>query len=162
MHLWSPRLSKDGHPTRDVELPVAVVAVEGIYNLQLLRDTHREYPIYQDFLQGAFGVEEEMWKEASPTEGEFARTWKNARVSVIAHSKDDEQVDMLQAERILSTLKKEERNGRSDNFVELKGEHDEIWKDGKEMARAIKLALDLLGSGGKDGQGIPEENSKLD
>ena len=41
--------------------------------------------------------------------------------------------------------------------VELEGSHDEIWRRGDEMARAINVALDMLQRGSKQG-GVQVEN----
>ena len=159
MRQWSANTSAEGSSTDHTALPVAIVGLEGIYNLQLLRDTYREYPIYQELLEGAFGADEEVWQKASPIHGEFAKAWENGKVSIIAHSKDDEKVDMLQAESMLRALKRQERRGRKDRFVELKGKHDEIWQGGRELARAIEVAFSLLDDDSKDGQEFSQSRS---
>ncbi|KAF8853693.1 hypothetical protein BDZ45DRAFT_677499 [Acephala macrosclerotiorum] len=50
-----------------IETPAAVLGVEGIYDLGKLRDDHANIPMYQYFLESAFGTDEEVWKAASPT-----------------------------------------------------------------------------------------------
>lgn len=128
---------------QNVKLPLAVVCVEGIYDLKLLRDTYREYPVYQDFLQGAFGTEEQ-WKKASPAQGNIGQTWKNGKVLVLAHSKEDELVGWVQVDTMANVLMKEEISGMKSTILELKGNHDEIWENGAEMARAVRTALGSL------------------
>ena len=125
-------------------MPAAVVGVAGIYNMKLLRDTHAEIPAYEVFTKGAFGDDEEEWDKASPTTGKYAKTWPSGKVVVVAHSREDELVDWVQVEAIEKILHKEQKDGRSDKVLELKGKHHDIWKGGTEMARAIKEVLRML------------------
>ena len=141
MGQWSAR-EETGTGEQNIKMPVGAACVEGIYDLKLLRDTHRDYPAYQDFLQGAFGAEEQ-WENASPAQGNIRQTWKNGKVLVLAHSKEDELVDWVQVDTMANALKTE-MSGIESTILELKGNHHEVWKDGAEMARAIRMALDLL------------------
>ena len=143
MKEWS---AKDYNGTKNVEvtLPLVVLGVAGLYDLPLLRDTHQDIPIYQQFLEGAFGLDEEDWKRAHPISGRLSRTWENAKALVIAHSKDDELVDWVQVDSMKNTMQRESTSHRTDVILELKGNHHDIWENGREMARAIEKALDLV------------------
>ncbi|KAL9120800.1 MAG: hypothetical protein Q9187_002644 [Circinaria calcarea] len=141
MGRWSAR-KETGTGARYVKMPIAVVCVEGMYDLELLRNTHQEYPVYQEFLQGAFGPDEQ-WGNASPAKGKIEETWTDGKVLLLAHSREDELVDWLQVETMVNTLK-EEKVGIKVTVLELKGKHDEIWENGVEMARAVKVALNTL------------------
>ena len=125
-------------------MPAAIVGVAGIYNIKLLRDMHTEIPAYETFTKAAFGDDEDEWDEASPTNGKYAKTWPSGKVVVVAHSKEDELVDWVQVEAIEKILHTERKGGRSDKVLELKGKHHDAWKEGTEMARAIKAALQML------------------
>ena len=127
----------------EVALPVAVMGVEGIYDIRLLRDTHAEILSYQQFVEGAFGMEEEGWRKASPTEVKYGEVWKG-KLAIIAHSKEDELVDWVQVDAMKGALEKSRTPERKDMILELKGKHHEIWEDGLEMARAINVALETL------------------
>ena len=142
MGQWSAR-HETGTGKQNIKMPLGLACVEGIYDLKLLRDTHREYPVYQDFLQGAFGAEEQ-WGKASPAQGNIGQTWKNGKLLALAHSKEDELIDWVQVETMANALGKEKMLGMKRTVIELKGNHDEIWENGAEMARAINMALTLL------------------
>ena len=144
MNVWKAREEESEDHVSDPELPMAIVGVEGIYDLRLLRHTHPEHPAYQEFIEGAFG--RRIWDqdEASPIIGKYGERWKNGRVVVVGHSRGDELVDWRQVESIQWRLSIELRVDRNDVVLELRGGHDEIWEEGKEMARAIEVTLKVL------------------
>lgn len=127
-----------------IESPVAVVGVEGIYDLRLLGERFSAVPMYHQFLEGAFGPDMAKWDAASPTHGKYTKTWIGGRLAVLVHSDGDQLVDWGQVERMQATLKREHKDGRNDVVFEVQGNHDEVWKDGKELAKGIKYALSLL------------------
>ena len=144
MKAWKPReLSGDGQEP-SVAQPNAVVGVAGIYCLETLLRSYPNEPIYQQFLEAAFGTDRSLWKFASPVSGKFAATWPNAKVVVLAQSKDDELVDFLQTKEMSDHLWSEKKSGRRDSVIALRGSHDGIWQDGLELSKAIMTALDLL------------------
>ena len=144
MGLWNSIGDEAEKEEGKFPMPAAIVGVAGIYNMKLLRDTHMEIPAYEDFTKGAFGDNEDEWDKASPTDGKYAKTWPSGRVMVVAHSREDELVDWVQVEAMEKILHKERKDGRSDKVLELRGKHHDIWKEGAEMARAIKKALQML------------------
>lgn len=131
--------------------PKAIVGVEGIYDLRLLRDNNRQYSAYEEFLPGAFGSDEDVWDAVSParvsgTAG-FRDSWEEGKLAVLAHSVDDELVDFAQIDAMAEGLKVWEEGGRERRVVvlrDLHGLHDEVWSKGEELARAISVAVEEL------------------
>ncbi len=109
------------------------------------------------------GGEEEEESSGGSVRKEGKR--KKGSVAVLAHSRDDELVDWGQLVAMEDTLRKQQQqqqqqqrskqgNGsaawRGDiQVLELKGKHNEVWRQGVEMARAIRAALDMLAGGGE-------------
>ena len=143
MGISAPRSAKSADQS-ELYLPLAVVGVEGIYDLKMLLENHAEHPIYREFIEEAFGPDRSEWAKASPTSGRFAKTWPNGRVAVLAHSKDDGLVDWSQTETMSDRLWAEKRKGRRDIVISLTGQHDEIWEHGQELAKAIIIAFQIL------------------
>ena len=143
MGAWQS-LSQARKGAQTVALPLSIVGVAGIYDLEALLNSFVHIPLYRHFLEAAFGEEKADWKEASPVSGKYCDSWPNAKVVVLAHSRDDELVDFLQTEKMSDHLWREKRPGRRDNVLSLKGTHNQIWQDGTEMARAVITALQML------------------
>ncbi|CBF87817.1 hypothetical protein AN1271.2 [Aspergillus nidulans FGSC A4] len=135
----------------DYIAPLAILGMAGIYNLRLLRDSHRDISAYQEFIEGAFGKDEKVWDAASPgvvrgvngVEG-----WKEGRLVVLAHSKEDELCDMEQSEKMKEFLDGWKGNDqkRLVQFLDIKGRHDEVWENGEELARGILFTIEELQS----------------
>ncbi|KAJ5135827.1 uncharacterized protein N7515_005105 [Penicillium bovifimosum] len=140
--------------------PIAIVGVAGIYDLRLLRDTHRDISIYQDFLEAAFGTDEMLWDAVSPAQMVGSRGieggWKSGRLAVLAYSKDDPLVDEPQLEVMKEALRHWEQKeaqipvqelsncDRRVRVLSISGGHDEAWEKGDELARAVKFAFEQL------------------
>lgn len=144
------QLHDDGE---DIVQPMAILGTEGIYDVRLLRDTHKHITAYQEFSEGAFGCDESAWDAASPAaKGEdglsgVERGWKSGLVAIVAHSEEDNLVDRGQANAMADVLDKWEEQKREDRRVVrlvLKGEHDEPWRKGDELARAIAMTIQYL------------------
>ena len=145
MGVWNTQgFDEEENGKKEFEMPAAAVGVAGIYDMRLLRDNFLNIPVYEEFIKAAFGESEEEWDRASPTTGSYAKSWPKAQVLILAHSKEDELVDWAQVEAMEKSLKKQKKDERSDEVLELKGKHDEIWGKGTEMARAIETALKML------------------
>ncbi|KUI71177.1 Kynurenine formamidase [Cytospora mali] len=124
----------------DVALPVAAVGLEGIYDLVGLDE--RMGGAYSSFIEAAFGTDREGWRGASPAtaEGSFGG-WSGGagRLAVLAHSPDDELVDMPEVDAM-------ERRLRGDGvsnvlvFRDLKGGHFDVLNDGS-FARVLVETL---------------------
>lgn len=129
----------------DVALPVAVVGFEGIYDLVGLGG--RMGGGYAGFIEGAFGTDRAAWREASPATGAGSfGAWagqKGPRLAVLAHSADDELVDMPEVETMEKRLR---GDGVRDLLVfrDLKGGHFDVLKDGS-FARVLVKTLEELG-----------------
>lgn len=132
--------------------PKAIVGVEGIYDLRLLRDNHRQCSAYEEFLTGAFGIDEDIWDAVSPARalgtGRFQDSWGEGKLAVLAHSVDDELVDFAQVDAMSDGLKTwEEKEGKERRVLvlrDLHGLHDEVWSKGEELARVISIAVEEL------------------
>jgi kynurenine formamidase len=132
--------------------PAGMLGVEGIYDLGRLRDDYKEVPMYQHFLESAFGKDEEAWKLASPTTqvSEIGFAWQKARVVALTQSNEDELVNIDQRDLMWEVIKKSDAEGRKDEKIELVGNHDEIWNEGDpetQLKVAIEEVLKLLAAG---------------
>ncbi|KAL2834549.1 alpha/beta-hydrolase [Aspergillus pseudoustus] len=130
--------------------PVAILGMAGIYDLRLLRDFHRDISAYQDFIEGAFGSDESVWDSASPavvTGKEGVEGWESGKLVVLAHSSDDELCDLAQSSKMKETLTVWVNDGeerREVHFLSIKGQHDEAWEKGEELARGIVFTVEKL------------------
>jgi hypothetical protein len=130
--------------------PAAILGVAGIYDMGLLRDTYRDSPAWQEFVEGAFGPDEAVWDAASPARVEGAESveggWASGRLAVLAHSPEDALVDASQGETMRWALvrwEKTQSQGGEKRVVMLpvKGLHDDPWEKGEELARAIATTV---------------------
>ena len=154
-----PTMSSMAFPPAIVP-PKAILSIAGIHDFVHLRDCHS--PVYQSFISSALGTSDErVWKEASPSTGDYNRTWPDGARIVLAWSQEDGLVDYGQVEVMAAWLATEqggrwrrqddeplERQGQEKHarqliVLEVDGEHDMIWKEGRELARAIRSALPL-------------------
>lgn len=144
------------HPSGPIETqltpggPAAIVGIAGIYDLRLIRDNHAD-PTYQDFIQGAFGDDESVWDHVSPAKfTRFGKDWSggDAKVVVLAHSRDDELVEEQQIETMARRLGQEDFSKLTAVFLNgekaLSGTHDALWEDGRETAKCIELVVHEL------------------
>lgn len=134
--------------TQEMPQPLGIVGVSGIYNLRLLRDTFLSCAVYQEFIEAAFGSNEDIWDNASPAHGDgLSNGWKHGRLALIAHSQGDELVDASQLhamERALNAWKTNApENMRRHLLVidDLREAHDDIWRKGLELAKVIEMAI---------------------
>ncbi|KAF2223035.1 hypothetical protein BDZ85DRAFT_120692 [Elsinoe ampelina] len=146
--------------------PISVLGLEGIYDLPALIAHNATIPIYEEFTLGAFGPRHQpptpglqpvdVWTAVSPTSGDYSpTTWPEGRYVLIAHSRDDEQVEWEQVDLIERTFKSRgygqwvEKKGnysgrmgdRRFETMELTGKHHEVWEEGREVKRAIERAV---------------------
>lgn len=135
----------------NVEPPIAIMGVEGIYDIPGLVEENAAQPIYRDLMVNAFGTDAKVWEDASPARGDLEDGWQEGRLVVIVHSEEDELVGMQHAEGMWKALggqgfAEEMGSKRRREFVRLNGlKHDEVWEDGKEFAKIIlKTVEDVL------------------
>ncbi|EAW07836.1 arylformamidase [Aspergillus clavatus NRRL 1] len=127
--------------------PAAILGMAGIYDLRLLRDTHRAISAYQEFIEGAFGSDETLWDAVSPAtvegSGGVEGGWTTGRLAVLARSSGDGLVDAGQQEAMKRVLGRWEHGGgkRRVETLALEGDHDDAWEKGDELARAIAFTL---------------------
>lgn len=117
--------------------PEVVVGLAGIYDLRLLRDSH-SHAAYHDFLVGAFGEDEKVWDEVSPT-NEIPE-WKAGRRLVLVSSSGDELVDEGQ----INVMGERTRLWNVETDVwrgVLDMTHDEIWKRGVGLGGVLGRVL---------------------
>ncbi|ORY71809.1 Alpha/Beta hydrolase protein [Pseudomassariella vexata] len=121
----------------DVELPAAIVGMEGVYDLKGLMG--RFGPGYGDLFRGAFGGEEN-WDEVSPMKfkGGFG-----CKLVALGWSTEDELIDEAEIDGMAKVL---ERDGvKTLVLKDLKGTHDGTYKDGRPFADVILRTLEELG-----------------
>ncbi|RAL11546.1 arylformamidase [Aspergillus homomorphus CBS 101889] len=135
--------------------PQAILGMAGIYDLRLLRDDHASISAYQQIIEGAFGAEEEPWDAVSPAvvrdeKDGIVGGWTAGRLAVLAHSVDDELVNVRQQEVMREAL---EPWSSSSSFqsgkklvemLAVEGAHDDPWDKGIELARAVAFTLEKL------------------
>ncbi|KAF1821223.1 alpha/beta-hydrolase [Dissoconium aciculare CBS 342.82] len=128
--------------------PLAILAIEGIYDLPALVEHNREIPYYRTFVTSAFRSDEAVWRSVSPTSADLNASWPTGKLVVIAHSRDDELVEWQQADLILQSLQGQnfhDSGARKARVLELSGTHD-LWRGGVEVARAVEFTLKELTS----------------
>ena len=131
--------SADAKPVR----PMAIVGLEGIYDIPKLVADHAREPVYCEFVEGAFGPDERTWTEASPMSGKLAETWPDGKIVLLYHSRTDELVELAQTEKMLECLRHQGvARGRIES-MESEERHDEVWQKGFGLAKAIARLIEL-------------------
>ncbi len=144
-----------------VKKPLALLLLEGIYNIPLLLRNHLPPScpediarIYSDFVAGAFGSDPAAYAAVSPVSGRYGRdVWPEGRLIMVCHSYEDELVERAQRDVLCVALDREgwslvmEDGDEEDvvkgeearvlNVRDVKGGHDWIWEDGEQIARLI-------------------------
>ncbi|KAK3700460.1 hypothetical protein LTR37_015964 [Vermiconidia calcicola] len=124
--------------------PMAIVGLEGIYDIPALVKYHEDQPVYRDFIVNAFGAS--GWDAASPTNADYDDSWPDGKLVVLAHSPNDTLIEAEQAELQRKALEPQgwkDAGERRIKMFELEGEHDEVWETG-EAAKAIEWAVEEL------------------
>lgn len=124
--------------------PLAIVGLEGIYDIPAIVKNHQDQPMYRDFVTNAFGPS--GWDEVSPANASYEESWADGRLVVLAHSKEDSLVEDEQWEQMKAALEKQgwgERGERRVEFLEVQGDHNEVWETG-DAARAVEFAVKKL------------------
>jgi len=125
-----------------ITLPLTCLGVEGIYDIPLLVETHASIPIYRTFTEDAFGNDEVAWLRASPVN--MSMRLANVQDVIIAHSPDDELVELEQASIMLNVLQKQMLLGCTRSLTMTHGTHQEVWQNGSELAGLIETAITSL------------------
>jgi len=133
---------------------VAVASAAGVHDLPLLvREADPAWrSVYYDFLSGAFGRDEEVWRSVSPVmmleKGKQSGSLKGMKLAVVAQSRGDSLVGWGQVEGMRCVLK-EQWMGMVD-VLEIEGEHDECWESGLELARVIEHVVGKVNEGDEE------------
>ncbi|KAG7006658.1 hypothetical protein G7Y79_00013g034300 [Physcia stellaris] len=133
-----------------IPLPLGIVPLCGIYNFTALRDAHpANADIYNTFTTAAFGPEDEGgWERGNCTKGVIH---DEVRVVVMGHGKRDTLVEWGQVEEMAGVMDRvnEGISGgggiRKARVIEVKGDHDEVWEGGVEVAGCVDVAMKTLG-----------------
>lgn len=134
----------------EIKPPIAIIGIDGIYDLPLLRNRHISLRRYQMMIEGAFGNDEAMWAAAGPAGWtQYRSSWREGRLLMLVHSREDELVDWSQVEameRCWSERQEGEEKGGECPLVlrEIRGRHAEIWEKGSGMAGCIAEAVGML------------------
>ncbi|EHY53845.1 Kynurenine formamidase [Exophiala dermatitidis] len=185
----SSNSSGDEHPAStsssfaDIDPPLAVLGVSGIYDFEYLHKTFPSYieltrnaiPNSEDFALASpawYSADEyaELWagggagtgtklpSEAGSGNGpqtdrrQGRRTQAQSRALILAHSHDDGLVDWSQVEameRVFTPRGNTVTDDGNDNKIsvetlEIKGQHNDIWEQGTELARAIRHGVRVM------------------
>lgn len=140
---WGSQYDPTAALELNVEPPLAIVGVSGIYDIAGLVDDNAAQPAYRDLVVNAMGSERKVWEEASPVNGDYEDGWQDGKLAVLLHSEDDELVGMEQPEAMWKVFGEQGFNEEAGSekvrkFIKVKGvKHDEIWEDGKALADVI-------------------------
>ncbi|KAI0400569.1 alpha/beta-hydrolase [Xylaria palmicola] len=149
-------------------LPAAIVAFEGLYDFTGVDG--RFDGAYASFFRAAFGDEPAGWDAAAPAKfaGSYAARWPGGRLALLGWSPDDTLVDgpevdtMARRLRDLDGFVEDGRDGNGEKGAEeggrpgekrllvlkdLRGDHNEIWQSGEDVARMVRVALRKLDAG---------------
>ncbi|TKA28682.1 hypothetical protein B0A50_03009 [Salinomyces thailandicus] len=147
---WAAHRESTQASQPNVVPPVAILGVEGLYDLPALVENHSDQPVYKDFVANAFGPDEAQWAATSPTSGDYEASWPTGKLVVLAHSREDELVEWDQVDRMHRALRTqgfdEAQGDQRLKLVELSGKHDQVWQEGRELARAIQETVQVIGS----------------
>ena len=118
--------------------------------------------IYKEFVRGAFGEGGYTeWQAVSPVAGGYNKMqWPEGKLLMLCHSYEDELVERAQRDVMCVALDREgwtivmevgddedevkEEGRRVVNVRDLKGGHDWIWEDGKQIAVLAAEAVERL------------------
>ncbi|OAP63549.1 hypothetical protein AYL99_02776 [Fonsecaea erecta] len=142
------RSFSNGNPSElpTIQPPMAVLGVSGIYDFPLL---HESFADYIGMTRNAIpdAADDVLASPARYGAKDYVDAWAatgaKKRALVIAHSKDDGWVDWKQVEAMEKVFAASGSVINS-SVVELKGQHNDIWEKGTELARAIAQAVDIM------------------
>lgn len=148
---WGAQYDPSSALELNVEPPLAIIGVSGIYDVPRLVDDNAAIPAYRDLVVNALGGERGVWEGASPSMGDLGEDgWREGRLVVLVHSEADELVGMEQSEIMWEGFGEQGFNEelgsqRRRKFVRLTGlKHDEVWEDGREFAGIIAQTIDEI------------------
>ena len=129
----------------EIKNPVALVGLEGLYDLPLLVRNHERVPYYRAFVGSAFGDNEEFWREVSPVNGVGRYVWEGVRAIVLGMSSEDELVEWEQVQVMKNKLQVfNQGDERQFRLVELGGGHDACWSQGVGIIKTLSATFEAL------------------
>ena len=140
MSTWAPRAPPPIPP-------LVILGVSGIYDLSLYVTDH---PDQESIIKNAFGHDVGVWEAASSALNVGKRGWRNPQLAMLAHSRDDQEVDEGQPQTMLQALEDhpgeygDDGRQRRNRLMMLMGQHNELWEEGTELARAIEEAVEMV------------------
>lgn len=139
----------DWESDSQIDKPIGILGVGGVYDLGAIVEDHKDIPVYEEIVNNAFGSKRSNWTAASPVSGKYNSTWTNGRLTVLAHSTDDELVDEHQHKLMGEALRRAHTTvghgrQRRDLALAVQGKHDEFWKNGHAAAEIIITAIEEL------------------
>ncbi|RMD42133.1 hypothetical protein DV735_g2971, partial [Chaetothyriales sp. CBS 134920] len=128
------------HQAPSTPAPLAVAGVCGIYDFEAL---HGKFPDYAYLTRNAIPHETD-WVKASParySRDGYDELWARGRRRwlLLAQSRTDGLVDFEQAEEMNKVV--EDDSLILSDLIEITGKHDEIWKQGHELARVVAMGV---------------------
>lgn len=137
--------------------PGALAGLAGIYDIKGLLRNHSTGPyadVYESFIRGAFGDDEKVWVEASPSHFGSHSSVSSPRTILLVVADRDEVVELEQRITMRETLLGDARlepmkaaivrgNVRYSE-MSVPGGHDEMWEKGENMASAVERLLKIL------------------
>lgn len=128
-----------------VRKPKVIVGLNGLYDLpRFIRQPDSSHaalgPVYSDFTKGAFGDDDEVWRQVCPTIVEdWGKEWPEGELIVLVQSREDGLVPYSQTE----IMKKRLAEVSSIRVLELDadGDHNDLWKKGDRLAEILLQAM---------------------
>lgn len=124
-----------------IKKPSTLVGLNGLYDLAHFLDHPDEshaslVPVYDAFTRGAFGDDENVWKQVCPTDvDDWSKEWPEGKVIYVVQSKEDGLVPYSQTElmkqRLAETSTVEVRE------LEAGGDHNDLWGKGTRLAEIL-------------------------
>lgn len=144
----------------DSNPPPCVIGLEGIYDLCGFVErggslAHGGGPgtgfaaALETIAEGAFGSDRSVWDAASPGRHDYSKLGRKKtakpRLAIVAYSPEDELVDGGEMDTMEKALQQgaAQSDGRL-HYVglrDLRGRHDEVHEDGREVARVLTEAV---------------------
>lgn len=125
--------------------PLCVLGISGIYHFEAFVENHKDIPAYQQLMDNAF-PDKSLWERASPYASRLPglANWEHAETIVIAHSSEDELVELSQSKINMMERARMTENGKEKvHYQEITGSHDEVWESGHRLADLISKSLKL-------------------
>ncbi|QIX02348.1 hypothetical protein AMS68_007865 [Peltaster fructicola] len=145
---WGKQYESSYATELNVVPPVAIVGVDGIYDIPALLETYRDEPAYLHFVTSAFGADKTVWHAVSPANADLSQSWQDGRLVSLVHSLDDELLDVDQRDRLEKALKKQDWTADGEKRIvihDLHGlKHDELWQKPAELAKIIVQTVDTV------------------